>query len=257
MKKIFFLLLLFLPFTLSGQVIGNSSVFKTHTSGGGGGGTTLTDGLIGYWKLDETSGTNANDEVGSSDLTHDGATVNQAGKLGRAVSYATNDFSGSIDGTFEIQAMTVSCWVNTTQTTNGAIVSNWEWENGGRGWEVAVGGEWNTEGRVVFFPSDGTNNVDDCFGAVINTGSWVHVAVTFDGSNVYFFVNGTRSGPYAWAHTITYNAANRLLFGARNAGATNNYTGLLDEVAIYNRAMAQSGIDSLYNAGSGTTYPFE
>lgn len=257
MRKLFILIGLFLTLSVSGQLLPGIVEGQKVVVTGGGGGSTLLNGLLGAWKLDETSGTTVNDELETSDMTNEGATVNQAGKLGRAYSFSTDDYCGAIDGTFEVQSMTVSCWVNTSQATNGAIVSNWEWENGGRGWEVAVGGEWNTEGRVVFYPSDGTNNVDDCFGAVINNSTWNHIVVTFNGSTVYFFVNGTRSDGYSWAHTITYNAANRLLFGARNAGATNNYTGLLDDVLIYNRALSQAGVDSLYNSGTGLTYPFE
>jgi len=43
----------------------------------------LTDDLVSYYKLDETSGTTAVDSFGSNDGTVNGATVNQTGKIGK------------------------------------------------------------------------------------------------------------------------------------------------------------------------------
>jgi hypothetical protein len=51
----------------------------------------LTDNLVAYYKLDETSGSTAVDVIAANNGTITGATVNQAGKIGTAYSFDGGD----------------------------------------------------------------------------------------------------------------------------------------------------------------------
>jgi hypothetical protein len=54
--------------------------------------TFSNSGLVSYYKLDETSGTIAIDYVNNVNLTNDGATINQAGKINKSYSFdGSND----------------------------------------------------------------------------------------------------------------------------------------------------------------------
>lgn len=50
----------------------------------------LTDNLVSYWKLDESSG-NASDSVGSNTLTNNGTAGYASGKINNAVDFGTGD----------------------------------------------------------------------------------------------------------------------------------------------------------------------
>ena len=53
--------------------------------------STLLTGLISYWKFDETTGTNLNDEVGTSDGTSTAAPT-ASGKIGYCQEFSDTDY---------------------------------------------------------------------------------------------------------------------------------------------------------------------
>jgi hypothetical protein len=69
---------------------------------------------------------------------------------------------------------------------------------------------------------------------------WKHVAMTYDGSTLRFYIGGVLIGSAPGAHTTT-NAS--LLFG-RWSSAAEYWNGLIDEVRIYNRVLSQSEVQS-------------
>src|SRR5439155_25653435 len=84
-------------------------------------------------------------------------------------------------------------------------------------------------------------------GVDLPLGRWTHVAVTYNGSTFSFYVNGSlvNSQPYT-------------LFGVNNAPlkidasgtCTQTFHGLIDEFHIYNRALPDTEIRSIFFAGS-------
>jgi hypothetical protein len=75
-------------------VIGTGWLFLDSVSVGTAGASTLLNGLVGYWKFDETSGTNLADATaGSHNATLGSGTVNQTGKIGKAVTYNNTGYA--------------------------------------------------------------------------------------------------------------------------------------------------------------------
>jgi hypothetical protein len=75
-----------------------------------------------------------------------------------------------------------------------------------------------------------------------------HLAVTKNGTAVVFYVDGA---PYSVpAYNTTFVFATPAAIGARGDNFFNSFSGALDEVSIYNRALALNEIQSIYNAGS-------
>ena len=69
---------------------------------------------------------------------------------------------------------------------------------------------------------------------------WKHVALTYDGTTMRFYIGGTLITSAAGAHASNNTA---LLFG-RWTPASEFWNGLIDEVRIYSRALTQSEIQS-------------
>ena len=178
----------------------------------------LTDGLVGYWKMDENSWNGTAGEVkdasgnGNNGTSVNGATTN-AGKFGGA---------GIFDG--------VSKYVNEPTSINGAqTVSFW------------VNPASNTQSFLQL-----------ASGVSVSASSGTVSAVGFTSPKIY--VNGTLNGTITastWnlitITTTTGVTANALKFGV--AGST-YFSGSLDETRIYNRALSPAEIRKLYSYDS-------
>ncbi|MCL4384109.1 LamG domain-containing protein [Patescibacteria group bacterium] len=117
-------------------------------------------------------------------------------------------------------SLTLSAWINVASLGNYAIIS--QPNTGGYTFQLTSGGELN-------FGSLGGTTVTSS-GAGIPTSTWTFVAVSYDGSNAYFYVNGRLvSQPALALWTVTPGA---VLVG--KAGTTPNYfNGKMDQVMIY------------------------
>jgi concanavalin A-like lectin/glucanase superfamily protein len=102
----------------------------------------------------------------------------------------------------------------------------------------------------------GSNNMDQC-------SEWAHIAATWDGtltdgSGVHLYINGaevpkdgasdTASGTHA------SDAAERLYISRDDGGVAGQFTGLMDDVRVYNRVLSADDIKRLYNIGSTLTF---
>lgn len=80
------------------------------------------------------------------------------------------------------------------------------------------------------------------------------MVATWDGTNAHIFIDGVDGGAVSQTVTPTTNTSS---FKIGNASiGTYNFTGTIDEVGVWSRALTGSDVTSLYNSGSGKTYPF-
>jgi hypothetical protein len=91
---------------------------------------------------------------------------------------------------------------------------------------------------------------------VFSNNAWYHVAVVYDGANaagptVTLYVNGTPSTPTTPPpppSTITPSDADVYIANLPNGGSL--FVGMIDEVAVWNRALSPQEIQTLYTATS-------
>jgi len=79
----------------------------------------------------------------------------------------------------------------------------------------------------------------------IPTGRWVHLAGTFDGKAMRIYVDGEERGVMDRPGPINTNAFH-LVLGNYDVGHAAHFSGLLDEVKLYNRALNSDEIRSAY-----------
>jgi glucose/arabinose dehydrogenase/PKD repeat protein len=82
-----------------------------------------------------------------------------------------------------------------------------------------------------------------------------HLAATSDGRKLTLYVDGRRRGTRKYRGGIAYKRGRSLLFGgpARGrAAGLGAYAGVLDEVAVYNRALGASTVGDHFRLGSGS-----
>ena len=209
-----------------------------------------SNGLVGYWKFDETSGATSTDSSGNGNNGTWVGTSNHwtTGKIGGA-----GQFSGSVDSVWVTGAsklnitgpITFSVWIN----TNSTYPSNYGM--------LFEGSDLNSYLTV----SDGNINLSLSVGGIrytlnswigggsgIPVNTWSYAAATWDGSTMKIYVNGVlrnSGGPYAGALSITTGS---MAIGQYAGANTYYFNGLIDDARIYNRALSAAEIMALYNA---------
>ncbi|AQT67157.1 Alpha-amylase/pullulanase [Anaerohalosphaera lusitana] len=211
--------------------------------------------MVGFYKLDETSGSTAADSSGhGNDGTVTGASW-VTGIDGNALSFDGVDdvvnlgtgpsLSGQTD-------FTVSAWVKTTATAAGVIVQQ---RNGGFNGEYVFNmGSDGTLGFMIY----GNSAYQFSFSstATVNDGEWHHVVAVRDGTDGYIYVD---AGTPATASGTVRDLASNIGVGIGADIRDNNryFNGLMDDVRIYDKALSSSEITDLHDAftGGGDTTP--
>ena len=112
------------------------------------------------------------------------------------------------------------------------------------GWYIGI----YNDGIAVLYDTESGNEVDSPVG--VTDTAWHHIAVTKNGTNVVFYIdgNGYTSAPYNDTFVFSGEAA---IGGYSSDGAYyESFYGSIDELSIYNRALSASEIQAIYNAGS-------
>ncbi|MBV9867847.1 MAG: hypothetical protein JO316_21040 [Abitibacteriaceae bacterium] len=84
----------------------------------------------------------------------------------------------------------------------------------------------------------------------VTPGAWNHVAMTYDGGTVRFYVNGV-AGSAVGGQLYDY-ALSTCRVGSNSIGGTttqSSFSGQIGAVSIYNRVLSASEIQAIYNAG--------
>lgn len=214
----------------------------------------LSDNLVSYWKLDETSGTTATDAAGSNDGTVSGATVGQSGIINYAYSFdGTNDYISFSNRLADASgAFSLSFWVYVTSTTSGSMFHQ-------RGSSL---GDWSVyylAGIVrfdTFTGTSGTGTYDFDSTTSLTLNQWNHIVITKPtGLNptIHIYVNNSSEAITSIVGAVGGGTGYRI--GTRGDSSF-DFTGLLDEIGVWTKELSSSEVSQLYNSGAGLAYPF-
>lgn len=222
-----------------------------------------SSGLKQYYKLDETSGTNALDEMSLYNGTANNADIFTAGSLGILGTSARFVGSrviniGDIAWVDDTDSLTVSLWVNFTDLTPGGQQFLFSKSDGIGPDDNVFSMRIQTSGYLNFYMRD-VNNIDD--GIIINasdfftTNELYHIVATANSTTIQIYVNGTLANSTARAGGDTFNPNSKSLAFGR-FGSWNGYffVGDLDEVGLWNRSLSASEVEELYNSGNGLSF---
>jgi len=220
-----------------------------------GSGISLVNGLMGYWKLNETTGS-ALDSVGSINGAVFGATQGVPGKISTAYRFnaATNSYIDLGISCKPTTAISFAVWLNpsTFNDIYSGVINNTTWVNPTEqyGYNVFL-----DSSKMLFelFNGDVQNSLWS--NATITPNTWHFIVGTWDGAKMKLYINNVLDASQARTTTIGYDLASVLRFGSHSAPY--DYTGVIDEIGIWNRALTISEVSTLYNSSNGLTYPFD
>ena len=214
-------------------------------------------GLVAAYSFDAGTGTTAADASGNNNTgTLANATWTTSGKFGGALTF---------NGTSSMVSVPDN---NTLDLTNGMTLSAWVYPTSSTAtWRTIMLKE-NTSDLVYALYGSGDTSVPQglrvsggatkaALGATaLPVNTWTNLAVTYDGSNLRLYVNGTLTSTTA----ATGNMANSTLplrIGA-NAIWGEYFAGRIDEVRVFNRALAAAEVTTMMNtpvAGASNVQP--
>jgi hypothetical protein len=203
-----------------------------------------TNGLAGYWRLGELSGTTATDEKGTSDGTYlGGFTLDQPGALAgdpnRAAAFDGVSGEMTVGGPALNSSGSLEGWFNWQK---GVALMRDASSAGGTGWILAY-----DSGGTLYYRLGGTSfNTGRATASVRN--GWHHFVATKDGGNVALYVDGQPVHSAGGAGTVAPTMAWHVM---RNGAYSQFSQGQADEVAVYNVALSAATVQQHYNAGKG------
>ena len=155
----------------------------------------------------------------------------------------------------------VSFWFRTHDVTTGkALISKYD---GAKGWWIYI-----VAGNILWFSGGSTNVAFGFNPTTLVANTWYHVAVSLTNNvDVKCYLNGVLGNQNSMvSKTITYDYWNVLHPGVIGGRATRNvnssieidyrFTGTIDDINTWNRALSSNEVNQLYNGGNGVEYPY-
>ncbi len=216
-----------------------------------------TPGLVGAYALSEGTGLQTADSSGSANGgTLSGATWAAAGKYGGGLAFdGTNDWvtvpdAASLDLT---TGLTLEAWVRPTTNSSWRTVMLKE-----HGSTLAYGlysAATSSRPMGVVLTGGSQQKLSGPTALTLNT--WTHLALTYDGAQMRLYVNGTQRASKAVTGAAP-NSTGALRIGGNNVWKSEWFSGSLDELRVYNRALSAAEVQADMNSPVGlsdTTAP--
>jgi hypothetical protein len=208
----------------------------------------LQNGLVGYWPFNG----NANDVSGNANNgTVNGATLT-TDRFGSADSaYSFNGISNYITipniAAIGNSSRTFNAWVK-LNNINNSTPSNYIISTGSPTQSSTFNFRLNNSKlSIMGFGNDIAQSTTN-----LNINTWYFCSVTYNGSDVKFFLNGVLLDSIIITNSYTTAGQNNYFGKSNHIGWEYYLNGKTDDISIYNRALSQSEITQLYNSNQAT-----
>jgi len=243
-----------------------SSLFWTHDAEASC--TLAPSGLVSWWRAEN----DASDSFSTNSGTLSGGASFALGEVGQGFSF---DGTGEVvvPGTpsLNVTTFTFEAWVNPSVLDgNMEIILNKEnnpaFNESDVSYELAIRGTADPGmgnipvGHLSFYIG-GINGLPGGLGSwvdgggMVPTNQWSHCALTFDGTTVRVYVNGTLTRSIDGLSGTVIATTGPFKIGSRSAlqvsaAPASRFNGLIDEVSVYSRVLSGAEIRAIYIAGA-------
>jgi hypothetical protein len=213
---------------------------------------SLTQGLVAYYPMDAGSGSTLEDKTelgndgtlkpGSSGTTTTSGMWSSSAKIGdNCLSFDGTDSHVLLPELKLGKSFSISHWVNLRQDK--------DWNNS-FGAESVISPISYSDGKIQTYIGDGSGWIASTSTGTDATspGSWQLWTVTYDGSKLRFFLNGSLRDSVSVS--VTVPSAKHYLGWRNGQGSNYALTGRIDDFRLYNQHLSTSEIQALYNLSS-------
>ena len=203
---------------------------------------TLLSGLVAAYSFSEGSGTTTLDQSGNNNTgALSGATWSAAGKTGNALSFNGTSARVTIADSSSLRltnGMTLEAWVQPSAISGWRTILLKE-DTAELAYSLYANGGNDRPGTVIHLASGSQVAVGT---AQLPLNTWTHVAATFNGTVLRFFINGAQVGSLNVTGSMIVTTKPLQIGGNQVWGEY--FQGLIDDVRVYNRALSPAEIQS-------------
>jgi len=214
---------------------------------------TPPSSLVSWWRAEGNALDTSGGLVGTaaSGMTYTAGKVGQAFNFSGVYNSATPAYVTVPDNprlNFGTHEFSIAVWIKTTNTGSTKRMVTKRIPNGATAWYSLVA----NNGKIYF--ETGVNNITSV--ATVADGQWHHVAVTRDPASssarkYHLYIDGVEDSSVADSGANLDNACPLELGKWFNENYyTGIYSGQIDELQFFNRALASTEVQYIYNAGS-------
>lgn len=211
----------------------------------------LADSPIAYYPLEETSGTTARDVIGGRDGTWTGTvSLGVPAVIGGGARLDGTTRLEMPAGAFRFEGKapcTVELWLNASVVDASLrfLFSHGLVSGSAGGYKIYF-----DQTFFLMSRSDDDGGADGYakVPSPIPTGQPLHLVMTYDGARARLYMNALSDGPENSAISISALPDARLVFGDAAKGLAHKFSGTLDEIAIYDKALSAERIRAHYDA---------
>lgn len=221
-------------------------------------GEFLSEGLVGYWKMNENTGTTALDASGNGNTLTFGpdsyAPSWSTGKYGAGINFISDDYvacnEATCGGTNKLDTngssttgWSVSAWINASTVNYGSILGKTT-ANGATGYSLEI-----NPNKACYY----LDNIGACSTTIISSDAWYQVTGVYNGSTIKLYLNGILEATTNYSSGASDTSADFVIGARNNAGSSYNdfFLGYIDEARIYNHALSPAEVSQLYNWAPG------
>ena len=213
--------------------------------------------LVAWWKLDDGSGTIAEDSAGDANGTLINGPVWTTGIVDGALDLDGSDDYVSVpgvSGSGPVDNITFACWIYPQITSSYRAIYNHDvFSAGGVHFQI-------TSSSTLQLAVVGTSYFYTV--STFSTNQWYHVAVVYSnlsGQNyARFYINGVPESSIPVGTASQVDLTKTALIGASDMGGSvigRNFDGMIDDLRIYDSIVNETRIQQLASVGSPATSP--
>ncbi|PVX26227.1 MAG: hypothetical protein CW716_06475 [Candidatus Bathyarchaeum sp.] len=215
-------------------------------------GLPFSGNIVGYWNMDENSGDIAYD---LSENGNNGSIIGATwvdGKYGGALDFS--DAGKKVDcgnnPVLNPAELTIAAWVNRAYSdVFDHIIDKTNDATATEGYRFSI----TSVNQLRFrFVGENMTTFDVISKAIIPSNEFVHVAVTYDMRTVKLYINGALVKTEAVNEPILYGSSN--LFIGYGKDDVNGLKGIIDDVRVYNCALNDCELVTLYNQSAPDSF---
>lgn len=174
---------------------------------------------------------------------------------------ATPTPSGRFSGAYDFDGTQTTGFINTTWYPDDGAHTMSFWIN----WDSVAGyqavGTHDQNDHRFYMGINGANTYwgagdtwEDTDVTGMTAGRWYHMAMTMNGTDAFYYINGTQIATLSYTWTATETSAKAFLIGQMNGYgidvANRAVDGQIDEFAVWDRALSADEIGDIYRRGS-------
>lgn len=239
-------------------------IINNYITQAAAGGTGLLTGLVGYWALDEASGTRADSHSNGLDLTDNNTVAQGTGNVyANCADFERSNseyLSHADDALFSPSSMTFAAWINLESQPppnyNYMIASKDDYAlSSNREWGITYANDSNINYLRWYIFYGASYGLAEITGA-LSLSTWHLVVGRHDqGTDIDVSINAGTPTSTSLNQTMNSGTAPFAIATHFSGGAPKVYfDGLIGPVALWDRALSDSEVSTFYNSGNGLEY---